>query len=337
MTISADACEAGGASSAYRPRSGEVPTRPLLIAGLRRSGTTALWGALRAHQGLVAFDEPFHPRLWQGARESTKGTWAELTALWRDFPSDFVPGVRAIDPLGELDRAVDSAQAAYLAGLLAQNGGHVVVDVVRTWNKLPGLVSVTPSPFVVQLVRSPVPWALSHLIPSGRGSWRKPIGDALRRVTALKRRSHFDNWQYEAIITKALATNHPIWKEVAIAPERIAASPAYIKLLAFWWAANRTMANDLADVAPDRHRVLLAEDFMASPDTSLGQLLASAGLPSADLDTSNVHPARNDPLQHNPAFAAAFEILGIPRTLLPAAQPNSKTLVAAFSIERAAS
>jgi hypothetical protein len=317
-------------NSAFAPLSDNAPTRPLVIAGLRRSGTTALWEALRQHSELVAFDEPFHPRLWQGARESTKGTWRELTALWRSSPSEYVPGAEAIAPLDELDRIANKGQVEYFSALLAHNGGQVVVDIVRTWNKLPQLVSVCPQPYVVQLVRSPVPWVLSHLIPSGRGSWRKPIGDVLRRFSALKRNRHFNNWQYETIIDAMLVTDHPAWRQVAISPKCLAASPAYIKLLAFWWAANRTMAQDLANVVPEQHRILLAEDFMASPSETLRQLLAASGLPHKSLDTSFVRPARKDQLQNERAFAEAFSYLGIPSSLLPTPSLTSQTLMTAL-------
>lgn len=310
-----------------------VACRPLVIAGLRRSGTTVLWETLRLHPSLIGFDEPFHPRLWQGLRESTKGTWAELTALWNDTPAEFMPGAIPIEPFNELDRAVDAAQAAYFAALLAQNNSRVVVDIVRAWNKLPELISVTPQPYVVQLVRSPVPWVLSHLLPSGKGSWRKPIGDALRRVTAMRRKGHFDNWQYETIINHALATRHPLWGKVAIAPDRLAASPAYVKLLAFWWSANRTMAEDLADAAPGRHQILLVEDFMEYPGAAVEKILACIDLSTTAIDTSTVHPARWNRLHNNPAFAAAFDALGIPHKLLPGADPTSKTMASLLSCD----
>ena len=90
----------------------DTASHPLMIAGLRRSGTTALWQTLRAHPELTAFDEPFHPRLWQGVRESTKGTWAELTALWRTGPKELAPQATAIHREDELERSMTAGLAA---------------------------------------------------------------------------------------------------------------------------------------------------------------------------------------------------------------------------------
>ena len=194
--------------------------RPLVIVGLRRSGTTALWEALRAHPNLTAFDEPFHPRLWQGAREGTKGTWADLTALWRTEPSELAPGASPIEPLDELDPTAEDAQRTYFSVLLGQNGGAVVVDVVRTWNKMAALATVEPAPHVVLLVRSPAPWMLSHLLPSGAGTWKKLIGDVLRRHTAFTRRGLYNNWQYQTIIEHALKTRHPLCATSRCRPRR---------------------------------------------------------------------------------------------------------------------
>lgn len=306
------------------------PARPLLVLGLRRSGTTALWATLRQHPDLVAFDEPFHPRLWEGARESTKGTWAELTALWARDPSQLAPGAVPILPLEELAPSLSEGQRAYLCALLAQNGGRVVTDVVRGFCKAAALASVPPGPHVVQIVRSPVPWVLSHLLPSGRGSWRKPIGDSLRRWTALRRRGGFDNWQYETIVDAALSERHPIWTQAGLDPARLIGMRAFERLLAFWWAANARMARDLAQAAPGRHEILLAEAFMEAPRDALDGMLARAGLPGAALDVSEIRTPRLDPLAARPAFADAFGRLGIPPALLPQARPGSEALTAAL-------
>lgn len=301
---------------------------PVLVTGLRRSGTTALWRAL-AHGAAFAFDEPFHPRLWDGARQNPKGTWTNLDALWREGPGDLVPGVRPIAPLEELSPAVDPAQAAYLATLL-RRPGPVVVDVVRCWNKMAALAPALPPVLVVQLVRSPVAFALSHLLPSGAGSWRKPVGDALRRASALWRRGWYDNWQMETIVNAALAAGHPVWDEAAMPADALAAAPAHVKLLAFWWGANRIMARALATALPGAHAILLAEDFMARPPRVAAALAAAGGRAVDPAGLAHVRPARAHPLAAAPAFARAFETLGIPAALLPAAAPDTAAVARAL-------
>jgi hypothetical protein len=302
----------------------------LLISGLRRSGTTALWELMRSSPDLVAFDEPFHPGLWTGVYDNHKRTWTELTALWREGPQDLVHGVAPIRPLDELDPDLAPAQAAYLRALLARDR-PVVIDVVRGWNKLPALAEAAPSVHLVLLVRSPVPWVLSHLIPSGGTGWRFALGTAWRRFSALRRRGDFDNWQYETILRAALDRRHPVFDEPCLSPEALDRAPAHVRLIALWWATNRHAYRMLdRHVAADRFDLLLAEDFMTDPAGVSERLLARAGLRAGGLACSMVRPPRRDPLQSHPAWARAFARLGLPDSLLPGAAPDSAALRAAF-------
>jgi len=301
----------------------------LLIAGLRRSGTTALWEVLRSAPGLVAFDEPFHPRLWTGVRDNHKRTWGELTALWQVGPTDLVPGVTPIEPLDELKPGLSPDQTAYLVRLMGQDR-PVVMDVVRHWNKLPALAAAGPNVHVVLLVRSPVPWVLSHLIPSGGEGWRFSLGTRFRRVMALQRQSGFDNWQYETILNTAIAKRHPVLESLAIEPDALARAPAYVKLLAFWWGANRHAYWALQRHGAGRHELLLAEDFMIDPATVAGRLMAPLNLNPKTLDFSSVHAPRRDPLGGADEWRRAFAQLEIPGTLLPTAKPDTTALRAAF-------
>lgn len=301
----------------------------LLISGLRRSGTTALWELLRSSPDLVTFDEPFHPELWTGVKNNHKGTWVELTALWPNGPQDLVPGVTPIHPPDELDPGLHPAQQAYLRALTVRDR-PAVIDVVRCWNKTADIAAADPELFILQLVRGPVPWVLSHLIPSGGTRWRFAIGTRLRRATAMRRRGNFDNWQYETIFTEALARAHPVLHGLGLGADELAQAPAHVKLLAFWWATNRTLYRDLCKAAPDRHSLLLAEDFMTDPGRVSVDLLSRLGLPSGSLDLLSVRPPRRDPLQSHPAWARAFDKLGIPAALLPGHAPESDTLRAAF-------
>lgn len=301
----------------------------LLISGLRRSGTTALWEIFRTAPAITAFDEPFHPRLWTGVRDNPKGTWPELTSLWGTGPRDLVPNVTPITPLDELTSDLTPAQLLYLQTLLTQ-GRTVVIDVVRHWNKLAALSAADPNLHIVLLVRSPVPWVLSHLLPSGGTGWRFLLGTKLRRATALWRRGNFDNWQYETIIDAALAQRHRVLEGMTLSPTALQSESAHVKLLAFWWAANRNSYRDLLSHAAGRFDVLLAEDFMSNPVTVAETLMSRGKFKHQTLDYKSIRAPGKDPLQNDRSWMRAFDRLNIPRCLLPEAAPTSATLRAAL-------
>ena len=287
----------------------------VIITGLRRSGTTILWETLRRDPLLLCFDEPFHPRLWEGERQNAKGTWDELGSFWDRERPDRNVALKPILPADELVATSTPAQVAYLSRLLTA-GDRVVIDVVRTWNRWPSLLDGRVRVHVVHLVRDPVSWVTAHLLPSGDSTWRKRIGDCYRRATVFHRQRFYDNWQYEQIIDAALATRHPLWSAAGIAPERLDGAPAYEKLTAFWWAANLTTHRRLADWNGGSFTTVTLRDFTADPAR-----IVSAIARASDWETPNVpnfeqiRPIRAGWQADSPRWARAFANLTIPEAL----------------------
>lgn len=141
-----------------------ISTKSILIAGLKRSGTTVLWETLRQDYASHCLDEPFHPGLWSGRRTNGKKTWTELGADWdeQDYAtrSDLAP----IRPLDELSTSNTDAQRRYLADLLALSN-QTVIDEVRVWNRLPDLLPTGEYPLVIHLLRRPDNWTTGHMLP----------------------------------------------------------------------------------------------------------------------------------------------------------------------------
>ena len=298
----------------------------LLISGLRRSGTTALWQCLRNLEGVAAFDEPFHPRLAEGARDNPKGTWTELSAFLDTTQT--VP--QPIAPLEELHPESTADQRAYLDHLRTARP-RVAMDVVRCWNRLPGLYDTPERVLSVMLIRDPASWVTGHLMPSGRGTWRKVLANIWRRQSFFTRRGFYNNYHYETIITQALSEDHPhpLWGGVTLPVARLRRAPAYVKLLAFWWGANLASYQALRATDTARHIVTLSE-FSAAPDAVLGDILARAGWDDLAPDTAHVTQTRAPFGTTHPKWLSAAQILGIPDSLFAPGGATAQALETAF-------
>jgi len=280
--------------------------RAILIAGLRRSGTTALWECFRAHDGLAAFDEPLHPRLVDGARANPKGTWTELAAALTRL--NLVP--QAIQPLDELDIAVSDAEKDYFLQLVSA-APRVVIDEVRVWNRLPALFATDHQVLTVHLVRDPAGWVTGHLMPSGRPTHRRRLANFYRRVSFFARRGFYDNYHYQTIIEAALARGHSLWSTVNLPHGTLARAPAYVKLLAFWWGSNLAMHRALVSAGVPR-MLVTQNEFIAAPHVVLDRILVRAGWSDLVLSADHVHRPRQPVAAGDRRWTLTAQRLGIP-------------------------
>lgn len=296
----------------------------ILISGLRRSGTTALWQCFRGLDDVHAFDEPFHPRLAGGARSNPKGTWTELSA--------FLDGGQmtplAIEPEAELSPESGPEDRAYFQKL-TEAGPRVVMDIVRGWNRVPALYPDPERVLTVQLIRDPSSWVTGHLMPSGQGTWRKTLADIWRRHSFFTRRGFFDNYHYETIIAEALAQDHPLWGGVSMPLEKLKLAPAYVKLLAFWWGTNLACYQALRAAGSQSCIVTLSE-FSQAPDRVLGGVLDRAGWADLQPQTGHVRVSRNSFGAAHHKWLDAAHALDIPPSLFAQGGATAQAIETAF-------
>ncbi len=296
----------------------------IVISGLRRSGTTALWQCFRGLDQVQAFDEPFHPRLAEGARSNPKGTWTELAAFVD--AKELTPV--AIAPEDELSPDNRPQDRAYMQ-TLTDAAPRVVMDIVRGWNRVPALYPEPGRVLTVQLIRDPGSWVTGHLMPSGQGTWRKTLADFYRRHSFFTRRGFFDNYHYETIIAEALFQNHPLWGGVAMSVEQLKQAPAYIKLLAFWWGANMASYQALKAAGAQSCIVTLSE-FGQAPDPVLAGVLAQAGWSDLHPQTAHVRVSRAPFGTAHPKWLTAARALDIPVSLFAQGGATAQALETAF-------
>lgn len=300
-----------------RPRSDNTPApvRGILISGLRRSGSTILWETFRRDHRNLCFDEPFHPLLWEGMRENVKGTWPELSDLWRRFGGSPVAGAAPISPIDELDPQVSSQQREYLS-LLFQQKHAVVVDEVRAWNKLPSLLVSAPDILVIHLVRSPRAWVSAQLLPSGSASWRRRLSNTYRRASFFRRSGQFDNWHYEEIIEEALRRNHPVFRYSSHDAEDIMRQPAHRKLLTFWWTAVQRVNEDLLQNLGIRFMTVTLEEFSKQAGRVIERVYSHARWPTPSVDYDHVTSVNPGWQPNSKRWSEAFEWVGIPKEFM---------------------
>ena len=296
----------------------------LVITGLRRSGTTALWQCFRGIENTAAFDEPFHPALATGPRENPKGTWTELSEFLDAGGIDPV----AIAPEAEVHSRPSEGEKVYF-GELSRAAEQIVFDTVRAWNRIPDLYPDPQQTLTIHLLRDPCGWITGHLLPTGKKTWRKSISDPYRWFTYFSRTDFYNNYHYEAIIDKALAIDAPLWKAVAMSTRELSRAPAYIKLLAFWWCTNLATYQALKEQEVPRIMITLQE-FSAAPDQQIQRLLNAAGWEDVMPDLSHVKSVRASHGSTHPAWKSAARNLGVPSELLVSGGATSAALEVAF-------
>ena len=232
-------------------------------------------------------------------------------------------------PKQELSCIGTWAQAAYLDALF-RSSQRTVVDVVRLWNYVPEILSPRTPVTVVHLVRPPLNWVTGHMLPDVR-HWSKSLFSARAQLRFFRRRSGYDNWRYQTIIETALADKSEIFSDLQLDHAAIANEPAFLKLLAFWWVANRNLARRLDAWNRNRTVTVTLSEFVADPDAVINHINTVAGwdnIPSVQAAAatqptklfkpsySHVKPLRQSFRSNARNWAVAAERLGIPARLV---------------------
>ena len=288
----------------------------LCVVGLRRSGSTIFWETFRQDSRLVAFDEPFNANLDELPAENIKNTRAEFIDVYSADPAAFRDRFAPILPESELDPSVTRKQSDYLKWLMDRER-PVVVDLVRVNFKLDALSESLGDARVLHLHRSPIAWASSHLLPSGKGTWKRRYANAWRRASFWHRRGFYNSWHYEEIIGRMVGGPDGRWLEtIGLPVSEFARLPAYGRLMAFWYLAYRTVEESGRKCFGSRFSSVRLEDFCADPRTVTDGVYRQLGAAPADLDFSRVHRAADGHRPRSRRWVALAKKIGIPEELL---------------------
>lgn len=274
----------------------------LIIAGLRRSGTTIFWETFRQDERLLCYDEPFNRYLRVlPAATGLKAPEEFIRLVERDaelFWDRFSP-----IPYGEeLAEGLTDAQRAYL-GYLAESGEHVSVDTTRCAFKIAALHEAAPDAVVVHLHRPAASHATSHMLPSAPG-WRGKLRRLSRRRGFWTRSGNYNGWGLETIIEGA--------HDSGVLPEEVYRLPAVAKLLAFWKVNYEKAEADGRRCFGERFISQSFDRFCADPEGALARVYELLDMPMPELDFARIHAPHGPHDPSSPMWKRYSELLRVP-------------------------
>ena len=258
----------------------------VFVLGLRRSGTTALFRALRRVSGFTCYDEPFNHGLFELPAEHRKNVRAEFVSTFNGNPDRFWQFFAPIWPQQEAIDQLTDKRRKFLNYLRPPNG-TAVYESPRLLGSVASISSHFPDAPIIHLYKSPAAFATSHLVPS---EWtrRRPDRPIRRRLTALHRKANYDFWQMQTMAEHSVESAF-LLRAYDTPDERrwFLAQRAAVKLLIIWRFYYDLVETGLVDHRGPTLRICY-EDFMRQTPTVLQSLNNVLGITKPDLDLSSV-------------------------------------------------
>ena len=251
----------------------------LIIAGLRRSGTTIFWESFLQDPQLACYDEPFNPLLESLPQTAgIKHPDAFLDLMGKD-EARFRRLLRPIRRNEELESTVDEGLERYIE-FLAESGESVVLDTTRCHFRLERLAEIAPKAVLLHLYRKPACNATSHLLPSGGHQMLDRMRSAWRRKTFFTRRGHYNNWGFQDLVE---GVGESRFREY-LAATGIDADPYYRmpavgKLLGLWRVAWEQVENEGRRLFDGRFVSIDFDRFCIEPEATIAEVYRAMGLP----------------------------------------------------------
>jgi hypothetical protein len=252
----------------------------LFIQGMRRSGTTILFDALREDPELRCFYEPLREEsetLGGGSGARADDAFAETRELRARFRAERYPelplelfnwgGPR--EPLLELERSLPEHCRELLWFLLGR-GPAVAIKETRLWAKVPELAALDPGAAFVHVVRDPRAVATSIVLGRARRH-RESLRSADEFFGDRRRRKL---WSSRAISERLLAR-----KEL----RRIRRPSNVLRVLLVWRESFERARADGREWFGERYLLIRNEDLRTQPRATLERLYGVLGreLPAA--------------------------------------------------------
>jgi hypothetical protein len=249
----------------------------LFVLGLRRSGTTIVYDALREDPALTCFYEPLREDSetiggGSGARdEDASAATRELRERFRaqrypELPIELFNwgGPRAAEV--ELDSELPAHCAALISTLLEQSA-NVAIKETRLHHKLAALAEIDPDAAVVQIVRDPRAVTASMLLGRRRRTDIYPDADTFFTARTGRRL-----WSSRRISREVLERRRSL-----DLPDDI---PDFLRPLVVWKAAYETTTGDGRRLFGERFATVRLEDLREDPRGELARIYALTGRPA---------------------------------------------------------
>jgi Sulfotransferase family len=246
----------------------------LFVLGLRRSGTTILYDALREDAGLACFYEPLReqePTIGGGSGARDEDAFAATRERRDAFRAEHYPdlqpelfnwgGPRA--PELELESQLPPFVSEFLASLL-ESAPEVAIKETRLHHKLGEVARLDPDAVVVHLVRDPRAVTASMLLGRRRRTDIYPDADTFFTARTGRRL-----WSSRRISEAA-----GVGLRSLELPDDI---PDFLRPLIVWKVAFQTSDGDGRRLFGDRYLLVRLEDLRANPAAELDRIYAATG------------------------------------------------------------
>jgi hypothetical protein len=251
----------------------------LFVVGLRRSGTTIVYDALREDPSLRCWYEPLREEdqtVGGGSGARNDDAFAETREARERFRLDRYPefhrelfnwgGPR--DPAVELEPELPEHVRDLLDHLL-ESADDVAIKETRLHHKLGAIAEICPGALVVHVVRDPRAVASSMLL--GRRRRTDIYTDADTFFTARTGRRLWSSRQIsEQLVEQRRSPNLP------------ADIPDFLRPLLLWKTAFEATAGDGERLFGDRFTMIRLEDLRADPERELARMYELAERPVPD-------------------------------------------------------
>jgi hypothetical protein len=296
----------------------------LFVLGLRRSGTTILYDALREDPDLRCFYEPLreHAVTEGGGSGARRGdAFAETRELRERYRREHYPGLPSEQfnwggpraPELELEPDLPGHCLGLLEHLLGQ-APNVAIKETRLHHKVPALASIAPDALLVHLVRDPRAVTSSMLLGRRRRMDLYPDADAF--FTARTGRRLWSSRVISDLVVDRMGLRRLNFD-----------LPDFLRPLLVWKAAFEATYADGARLFGRRYVHIRLEDLRTAPGPTLERIYRDADrtLPDAvaewaagrikPKETTAQHPA-------DPRWAAAARAIGLGNALEVAGYPE---------------
>jgi Sulfotransferase family len=248
----------------------------LFVVGLRRSGTTIVYDALREDPELRCFYEPLREEdvtIGGGSGAREEDAFAGTREARERFRADRYPELHTElfnwggprDPAVELDPELPDHVRELLIHLLDAEG-DVAIKETRIHHKLPAIAELAPDAAVLHVVRDPRAVTASMLLGRRRRTDIYPDAD-----TFFSARTGRPLWSSRRMAEDLLARRRSLDLPADI--------PDFLCPLLVWKAAFETTSGDGERLFGDRYAMLRLEDLRADPPREIERVYALLGRP----------------------------------------------------------
>jgi len=294
----------------------------LFVQGMRRSGTTILYDALREDPELRAFYEPLREQkvsVGGGSGARDEDAFGETGALREEFRRERYPGLDISEfnwggprkPRLEVEPGLPVHAFEWLRHLLGL-APAVAIKETRLYSKVPELRALDPDAALVHVVRDPRAVAASIVLGRGRRQEKLlPEADAF-----FADRSERKLWSCRPISRRMIRAGLAAEAD----PAALSDPSNVLRVLLVWKLSfERTLA-DGRRLFGERHLLVRNEDLRADPAAALGAVYSMLGreMPGAVAGWARANVREPEPVyaKEDPRWAAELRRAGIGPELL---------------------